>query len=487
MTAPEHEVEEQPERTPRGGQLTDRATRPSGSRTLPQIVLALQRSAGNAAVTRLMTRPARAGRRLVSRYEAGEHAQFGGTKVVTINGVAIKEGELIAMGDFYETADLMLSADPRELTRLVKLIRRDVQARLGGTGATEVSNAEWEAATAGRPRGQSYADLAEDNATHFAPGPGRNHKSEFERWHRKALEIAHQQAPGGWAVPDKAYAINAFACHFLTDAFSAGHLINKQTIIDRAIIAWKATATTGIYFKENALTKGVAHTVLNDPAAGPKLREHQLKMVVWDEVTEQRFSEFLWQISDDKGAREGFFASFLKLIHDQLNGSINGPASDAVEVTNNKGDTWLLSGDATLGASFKTLAIGSMAVAQADQNLEQAARTTAALDFDALFKAVWDFTPRPTASGAARIERAISSMLNYGDPATIAALSAVTINNIDVVIAKLIERGYMRRKAGATSAPGPGSRGAATGSDADGSNNYNDGVAPPGQPRTTYA
>jgi hypothetical protein len=477
VNAPEPEVE-QLQRGPRSGSPIDESARPSVPRTLAQTVLGLQRSVGNAAVVKLMNRPANRGRRLISRYEAGEHAQFGGSRVVTINGVALKEGELIAMGDLYETADLMLSADPSELTRLVKLIRRDVQARLGTAGVTEVSNAEWEAATAGRPRGQSYADLAEDNATHFAPGPGRNHKSEFERWHRKALEIAHQQAPGGWAVPDRAYAINGFACHFLTDAFSAGHLINKQTIIDRAIKAWAATPTTGIYFKENALTKGVAHAVLNDRTAGPKLRQHELKMIVWDEVTEQRFSEFLWQISDDKGAREGFFASFLKLIHDQLNGSINGPASDAVEVTNNRGDTWLLSGDATLGASFKTLAIGSMAVAQADQNLEQAARTTGALDFDALFKAVWDFTPRPTASGAARIERAISSMLTYGDPATIAALSKITIDNIDVVIAKLIERGYMRRKAAATPAPGAGPRAATTGSGSDGSPIYDDGVAP---------
>ena len=480
-TGPEHEVEPQAP-GPRAGRLSEGAAWTSATQTLPQMVLALQRAAGNAAVTRLVTRPARAGRQRLSRYESGEHAQFGGSKTVTINGVAVSEGELIAMGDFYETADLMLSADPAELTRLIKLIRRDVQARTGVAGVTEVSNAEWEAATAGRPSGQSYADLAEDNATHFAPGPGRNHKSEFERWHRKALEIAHQQAPGGWAVPDRAYAINGFACHFLTDAFSAGHLVNKQTVIDRAIKAWAATPTTGVIFKENALTKGVAHTVLGDSAAGAKLRQHELKILAWGDVTEQRFSEFLWQVADDKGAREGFFASFLKLIHDQLNASIAGPASDTVEVTNNKGDTWVLSGDATLAKSPKTLAIAKAAVAQADQNLEQAARTTAPLDFDALFKAVWDFTPTPTTGGAARIERAISSILNYGDAGTIGALSKITIDNIDVVIAQLITRGYMRRKAGATPAVAPGSGGAANGP-----TGYNDGVVPAGAPQTAYA
>jgi hypothetical protein len=114
------------------------------------------------------------------------------------------------------------------------------------------------------------------------------------------------------------------------------------------------------------------------------------------------------------------------------------------------------------------------------------------LDFDALFKSVWDYTPRPTATGAARIERAIRSMLTYGDAATISALAKLTVDNIDVVIAKLIERGYMRSKTGAVApgappSPGGGTGGGKSSAQPGGSTGYNDGALSDGEPQTAYA
>ena len=60
----------------------------------------LQTAAGNQAVAALLER--RASRR-VMRFGTGEHAQLGGARQATVNGVVISEGELITMGDFYAT------------------------------------------------------------------------------------------------------------------------------------------------------------------------------------------------------------------------------------------------------------------------------------------------------------------------------------------------------------------------------------------------
>jgi hypothetical protein len=78
-----------------------------------QAVLALQRTAGNHAVARLL-----APERMVARFEAGEHAQMGGERTITITAgdggaVELTEGELIALGDFYVTPQDMLTCSPR--------------------------------------------------------------------------------------------------------------------------------------------------------------------------------------------------------------------------------------------------------------------------------------------------------------------------------------------------------------------------------------
>jgi hypothetical protein len=115
-------------------------------------------------------------------------------------------------------------------------------------------------------------------------------------------------------------------------------------------------------------------------------------------------------------------------------------------VTNARGDAWTLPGDGSLDTSPETLKIAKAAVAQSDLDLKRVAKATGPLDYDARFKAVWDFTPKPTTEGAERIEQIIGEMLSYGDAATISALSQVMITEIDLLIAKLVAKRYVRRK-----------------------------------------
>ena len=177
---------------------------PSGVPVRPDAakLLALQASAGNAAVVQTL-----------ARYESGEHAQMAtGKHSVTIKGVTLTESDLAALGDLYETADELYAADATELKPIVDLIRRDKDAFEGVAGKKKVTNPEWEAATKGRPANKRYLELAKRNDPHFAP-PGKtgDHKSEFEKWHLQALQLAIEEgAKGGKVVPEKAVAINGF-------------------------------------------------------------------------------------------------------------------------------------------------------------------------------------------------------------------------------------------------------------------------------------
>ena len=394
---------------------------------------------------------AQRGEPVLHRYESGEDAQAGeATRKVTINGVTMDEGDLIALGDLYEKPEDIYKANAAELQALVTLIERDKKF-YSGKGGTPVSNTEWAAATAKRPKDQQYLELAKRNDTHFAPrasgasgGKGDN-RSEWRKYHQQAIEATIAWTAGGkTGVPDEATVLNGFAAHFLTDAFSAGHLVNKDDAMDKAKTTWKTQSFSGLIFKESAFTKGVAHQVLADPTVAALMAKKELNEAAWGPVSEQRFSEFIYQMADSKP--DLFFNAFARLIHDQLNESINDP-SKALEVTNAKGDTWNLSGDETLSKSPKTLQLMQAAVAQSYSNLEAAAKLIGTpADLEPYFKAVWDYTPKPSAAGQKTLDTVVSTFTDPKDTKTVDAFAALAIKQIDTLVAELTLQGYMRDK-----------------------------------------
>jgi hypothetical protein len=399
----------------------------------------------------------------VARYEAGEHAQFGSGKEVVVNTVKMTESDLVAMGDLYENPSDMKSADPAELTKLRDLIRRDRAAFEHKNDKDRVTDAEWEQATAGRVKlkKKTYLDLAASNDTHFAaPAAGGtaagDNKSEWEKYHRQALDASHANAATSKDVPQEAIILNGFAAHFLTDAFSAGHLVAKTDVMAEARQFWDKAGKSGLIFKETALTKGVAKLVLADPTASKTLAGQELKLVAWGDVTEERFSELIFQLSEKEPDK--FFNLFAKIVHDKLNQSIGSGPAGGVEVDNAKGEKpWLLSGDTTLAASPTTLRVAQAAVRQSNKNLEDAAKTSGPLAYADLFKQVWDFTPRPTAAGKTNIQTLIATFANADDKQTIAAFAALTIAQLPTAIQELTKRGNMRPK------PAPAASGGGTG------------------------
>lgn len=393
----------------------------------------------------------RGGEPVLHRYESGEHAQAGNAaRKVTINGVTMDEGDLVALGDLYEKPEDIYKAPAAELQKLVTLIERDKKF-YSGQGGTAVSNAEWADATKSRPKDQQYLELAKRNDPHFAPrasgAPGAkgDHRAEWRKYHQQAIEATiASTASGKTGVPDEATVLNGFAAHFLTDAFAAGHLVNKDDAMDKAKAMWQKQTFSGTFFKESAFTKGVAHQVLSDPKVAALMAKKELKEIAFGDVTEERFSEFITLMADKKP--DQFFNAFARLIHDQLNESINPPRI-SLEVTNARGDVWNLSGDETLAQSPDTLRIMRAAVAQSYSNLEAAAKLTGTpADLEPYFKAVWDYTPKPTAAGQKMLDGIVSTYTDPTNALTVDAFAELTIKQIDTLVAELTAQGFMRDK-----------------------------------------
>jgi hypothetical protein len=139
----------------------------------------------------------------------------------------------------------MMEADSGELGKLKTLIERSTEYYRNHKAdkTKDVKDSEWEGATNHR-----YLKLADGNYHHFSPNlflsgtdlvsaarsQGDN-KAEWQKYHKQAIDQARAIFAAGnqkvSIVPLGPLTTNAFGDHFLTDAFAAGHLINKAATI----------------------------------------------------------------------------------------------------------------------------------------------------------------------------------------------------------------------------------------------------------------
>ena len=183
-------------------------------------LLALQGVAGNQATAELIR--SRRLPPLLQRFDTGEHAQMGTDDVMVINGVSFTRAQLVAMGDFYQDYDQMKSAPRAELERLKRDIIAQTRYYKKEPGGRDVPEGKggWDEDTGGR-----YLKLAAANDTHFARPASTAAETTTSPCGNKTISVrCEPRAPQGFtaglneAVPDEAYAINAFGNHFLTDA-----------------------------------------------------------------------------------------------------------------------------------------------------------------------------------------------------------------------------------------------------------------------------
>ncbi|SEL89429.1 hypothetical protein SAMN05216359_12225 [Roseateles sp. YR242] len=199
------------------------------------------------------------------RFNAGEHAWLGGCGAAAAverlarQGVAVdaelfksiprkdereslQYGELVALsGDFYESPEALFEERPsrlpwlwesNDLSDIRRLFAEElhwIDQRLDGVGeyATPYPDANirlaWNA--------KSYVELALRNVDHF----GWHNQLAYVRHHRTALELALRAKGPDDPWLRQALYTNAFADHFLTDGFAAGHIrVPRQEICDWA-------------------------------------------------------------------------------------------------------------------------------------------------------------------------------------------------------------------------------------------------------------
>ena len=355
-----------------------------------------------------------------AKYGTGEHVLSGlvneapvsPTYQLDVNGVKFTYAEIIAMGDFYDTHDQMAAASATELAKLKTLIDKsklyyEGKVMRGSPVGTDPTDADWQSATANR-----YLKLAEDNFAHFAPSNSSyitsfastksNHKKEWETYHARALDIMRKGANS--RVTNKALAVNAFGDHFLTDAFAAGHLINKNDLSEyfkTLVLTGGKVNANGTTMFGNIASKAFVGNLKN---AFSKYETVEFKGVVFRPNIDSadRFKALLIGIMEKEPDVIGK-TMIAKLVHDALNNHSGG-----VPVTNNAGDRWNLTGDDTL--NIANLEIMRKAVKQSIRNLMDAVNDKSPVT--AFYKKVWDIIPQTTASGVTIIKNVIRNFTN---------------------------------------------------------------------------
>jgi hypothetical protein len=296
----------------------------------------------------------------VQRYDSYEHASTGdaaaGGATLTVNGVQITSGEVNALADLYATLEDLQKADPTELQACVDLVRKQVR------DPKSVTEADWDKATNGR-----YSRLNLANSAHFGPSKkaplggttGADNRSTWELYFRQALGIARQVA-GPLTSPtlDDAMLPNSFGEHFLMDAFSAGHLFNKDDMMatmTEKLTALKAAELDGLL---SAVAAGTwaAHAAEIGKYQGSKY------WIWFDMNSADRWKAVLASVYDDPDGKEALEGAVVKSAHDKL-------SADGVKVKNGFAE-WTLSGDRTLATSLDTQAQITLALEDGRQRLK---------------------------------------------------------------------------------------------------------------------
>src|SRR5260221_1788087 len=223
--------------------------------------------------------------------------------IININGVDFTYGEVIAVGEVFKSPDDMKKMPKDKLQTLQKLIHEEQLFYEGKSGGRKATEKEWDDATGGE-----YLKLAGDNTAHFAV----ENLETWEKNHREALKLARK------GKMDDALRVNAFGDHFLTDAFSAGHLITKKPVMKQA------EKNVEIGTNSEAFAKGVATGMLASDKASDLMKYEvnaTLVFTKWQPMSVSAMAELIEFIR--KYQSDFYYSTFAKMVHDRLNEDVN--------------------------------------------------------------------------------------------------------------------------------------------------------------------
>jgi hypothetical protein len=391
-------------------------------------------------------------------FDTGEHVQTAGDlysgrlHVGAAPGVEFSYGQIIAMADVFESVDQMMQARPAELTRLKALIEQSTAHYL--SGGPDVTTEDWQNATARR-----YLKLAENNYEHFSldaiAGPrggaaarGRygDNKSAWERHHRDAIGAAQELFAANPAqsslFPERPLIINAFGDHFLTDAFAAGHLVNKEAMIARFkanFLSGSSLTSSGKQFFAKVARKSFVGDVARKFSA-TETANYPVCAAGWCFMWHPNidswstFSTLLMRAAEQEPDRIANLA--VKALHDYLNRT-------GIEVTNEAGDRpWTLMGDTHMDA--RTLAVARRAVQQSVDNINDPSIFASNLDFAPYFSRVWRHVPTLTDPSRQTLVTLLASYTSPNSDALMDAAAAVIQSEADAMIQTLVDEGKLK-------------------------------------------
>jgi hypothetical protein len=246
--------------------VRDRASRPAAARPADHPLLALQRQAGNRAVASTVTID---GVPRLQRFAEGEHkamgdAGSGGAGITLPGGLTVTFGDVTALaGDYFGSMEQLRdlakvqgdgtkpgTRDEVEFALHVEIRKDRAKSDFGPDVAVAVTKRYYALAGTNlthftEPRsgdsGRSTDELAKARGT-VPPGaagaygvtPGTQvpvtNVGSYRANHEKALETAARAGAGGGSMDD-ALLYEAFSSHFLTDAYSAGHLRTPRAAV----------------------------------------------------------------------------------------------------------------------------------------------------------------------------------------------------------------------------------------------------------------
>ncbi|GAA3713729.1 hypothetical protein GCM10022204_36020 [Microlunatus aurantiacus] len=408
------------------------------------MIIGLQKSAGNRTVTAM-----------IQRYDAFEHAKAGdraaGKRTITVGGSTLTSGEINALADLYGSPDDLLKADPSELKALVALVRRQVA---GGT----VAESEWDRASGGR-----YTQLNLKNSPHFAPRnstiinppsgsptPGPDHLTTFTRFYTETVKaIQDSQLESDpvkkQALADRSTATAGFAEHYLMDAFSAGHLFNKDDFIEKLRTNLDTLAPANL----TALFNSVAMGVIADKKSKDLLDDYETVDTHYgfhpNFSRPAAFQGLLEQLYKDPDGRQAVYSGLVKVVHDQLSNNPAGAGAVGVDVEN-KFEKWVLSGDRTLDKSADSQRIITKALEQFRavlDDLRSAPRSLRSPTED--IAKVTDYFPKPTAASQVAIARMVTKATDAAASGTGAALVDILKVELPSILDALEKRGKIKK------------------------------------------
>ena len=354
---------------PRQGSWATSATPPGLD---PRALLALQGSAGNAAVGRMLRRNAlerRVQESRLARFVGHEHEAIGnvtGADVDLGNGVVLSWGQVVAIaGDEFGSIE--------ELREAARTNPRRIRAALEHAEVKGPIPASLPATTPDDKKSQTFTwiELALRNVTHFAAGGTA--RDTWRSHHARALgKAAEAGLSGDAATLQEAYAIEAFGQHFLTDMFSGGHVRTpRQDIIEY----YRAKAPPMVSAFVTNLRAQVEPAIVAQimQQVSPLLRGNYAFRKAQREVhaaVDARIQEGLQAIGGQAGLAEYFALA--------LAGAVSGALHDRegreglVVSSEDHPEPWLAPGDALLDKSLVSRNQAELAVIAAREHLVQA-------------------------------------------------------------------------------------------------------------------